>query len=243
MVDRPSATELSEELRMLVRSKPAGIETAIESVLEQRLAGLPIGDRLEAVETLAREFEPGVSGGDAALKLHSEEISRLVSLLLGRKASVTILSPAELSEKLAQSLNTVFDTLNQIVGVIQASLLGQKAEQETIRQIIGSQIGGDPGDNSLQNYLAQIKEAFLVGHKAFQISGKTVVSQLLKELDPDRIIASTEGRMKFGPFRKAEQFEVYRERYAILRRSFESGRLMEGFLKEFEKACQRLYKL
>ena len=52
------------------------------------------------------------------------------------------LSP-EWPDKLARSLNTLFDTLNQIIGVIHTTFLGQKGEMETIRLIIGSALKGE----------------------------------------------------------------------------------------------------
>jgi hypothetical protein len=168
--------------------------------------------------------------------------ARLVSLILGRKMTIADLSPGELSEKLAQAMNTVFDTLNDIVEMIQINLLGQKAEQETIRQIIGSHIGSGSVDNSLQNYLDQIREAFLVAHKAFRTAAIAVSQDLLSELDPEKIAAASEGRLKFGPLRKAELFDLYKEKFGICKGWLESGRVLEGFLREFEKASQKLYK-
>jgi hypothetical protein len=174
--------------------------------------------------------------------LHDPGFAQLVSLILGKKMAVTDLSPSELSEKLAHAMNTLFDTLNQIVEMIQVNLLGRKTEQETIRQIIGSQIGFGSADNSLQNYLDQIREAFLVAHKAFRIAALAVARDLLMELDPAKIAASSEGKLKFGPLRKAELFEIYKEKFETCNGWLESGRVMEGFLREFEKACQKIYK-
>jgi hypothetical protein len=174
--------------------------------------------------------------------LHDPGFARLVSLILGRKVAVTDLSPTELSEKLVQAMNTIFDTLNDIVEMIQINLLGQKAEQETIRQIIGSQMGSGPTDNSLQNYLDQIREAFLVAHKAFRTAAVAVTQDLLFEMDPEKIAAASEGKLKFGPLRKAELFDLYKEKFGICKGWLESGRVLEGFLREFEKACQKIYK-
>lgn len=174
--------------------------------------------------------------------LHDPGFARLVSLILGRKMAIADFSPTELSEKLAQAMNTIFDTLNDIVEMIQINLLGQKAEQETIRQIIGSQIGSVSADNSLQNYLDQIREAFLVAHKSFRIAAIAVVQDLLSEIDPEKIAAASEGKLKFGPLRKAELFDIYKEKFGICKGWLESGRVLEGFLREFEKACQKIYK-
>ena len=98
-----------------------------------------------------------------------------------------------------------------------------------------------PNRDSLQNYLDQIQEAFLVAHKAFQEAAQTKVGEILKELSPDHFEASEGGWLKFGPFRKAELFEIYKEKFQACKSWFESGRFMEELLREFEKTCQKLY--
>lgn len=207
-----------------------------------------ISDAVEiaASETVSRQTEPTERKEERPRPpedtLQDPGFAQLVSLILGKKMAVADLSPSELSEKLAHAMNTLFDTLNQIVEMIQVNLLGRKTEQETIRQIIGSQIGSGSADNSLQNYLDQIREAFLVAHKAFRIAAMAVARDLLMELDPEKIAASSEGKLKFGPLRKAELFENYKEKFEICRGWLESGRVMEEFLREFEKACQKIYK-
>lgn len=239
-----SIQELAEEIRAIDRSSIPDVQASVEQHLQQRLESLPLKERLLLLEKLVRHFEDlSPEANKAGPELQSEEFSRLVSLLLGRKISLSDLSSVELSQKLAESLNTVFDTLNQIVAVINATLLGQREEQETIRQIIGLHIGGEAGDNSLQNYLDQIRDAFLTAHKAFRQAAESLVREMLAELDPDKIRTSTEGHLKFGPLRKAELFDIYSEKFRTIKTLFESGHLMEEFLREFEKVCQKLYKM
>lgn len=198
-----------------------------------------LGDESQA-ERCEPEREGQTRPSEGALL--DPNFARLVSLMLGKKMAVNDLSPSELSEKLAAALNTVFDTLNQIVEMIQVNLLGKRTGLETIRQIIGSQIGSGTEDNSLQNYLDQIREAFLIAHKASKMASLAVFEELVAELDPEKIAASGEGRLKFGPLRKAEFFDMYRQKWAICQGWIQSGRVTQEFLKEFEKACQKVYK-
>lgn len=271
-IDHASLAVLAEGLKSIMETNPASVKNAVEGYLDGAMRHLSMSERLEALDNLMllfpsaepetkspepstdRENKPSFEekeesslpeprerrGSEEALD--NSDFTRLVSLMLGKKMAVADLSQAELSAQLAQSLNTVFDTLNQIVEMIQVNLLGRKTEQETIRQIIGSQIGSGTADNSLQNYLDQIREAFLVAHKAFRISAIEVVRELLAELDPEKIASASEGKLKFGPLRKAELFEMYKEKFGICKGWLESGRVMEGFLREFEKASQKLYK-
>lgn len=242
MSDAVSIEELAEGLRALSQSSPSDLQVSIEEYLGDKLSLVQQGERPALLERLARRFDTGPEV-KTGLPLPSEESSRLVSLLLGKQISISDLCSAELSEKLAESLNTVFNTLNQIIGVINTTLLGQRPEQETIRQIIGMHIGGGAGDKSLQNYLDQIRDAFLTAHKAFRQATESLVREMLTELDPDKIRASTERGLKFGPLRKAELFDSYSDKFRTIKEGFESGRLMEEFSREFEKVCQKLYKM
>ena len=239
----PMAGRLAREIKAVAKAGKAGLPEEIEKHLEQALQGLPPDERVRILEEVAAQFEtpPGKTSPFAGLR--SAESSRAISLLLGREIVRSDLSPEEISAKLAKSLNTIFDTLNQIIGTIHSTLLGQGAEEETIRQIIGSEIVGEAKDrSSLQGYLDQIQEAFLVAHRAFTGAAEIIVRQILSELDPERMMASSEGRLKFGPMRKAEFFDAYREKYQLCKNALDSGRMTEEFLREFEKACRRLYK-
>jgi hypothetical protein len=241
MSEAVSIEELAKGLSAIGQTGPPDLQASIEAYLGDKTQSIRQGERLILLEKLARRFETSPEAR-AGLELPSEELSRLVSLLLGKQISIVDLSSVELSEKLAHSLNTVFDTLNQIIGVINTTLLGQRAEQETIRQIIGLHIGGGAGENSLQNYLDQIRDAFLTAHGAFRQATETLVREILTELDPETINASTEKHLKFGALRKAELFHTYSDKFKAIKAWYESGRLVEEFSREFEKVCQKLYR-
>jgi hypothetical protein len=147
----------------------------------------------------------------------------------------------EFLEKLARALNTLFDTLNQMIGVIHTTFLGQKSEMETIRLIIGSSLKGGEQSDSLQNYLNQIREAFLISHRAFQQAAHKKILDFLNELDPERISQMGEGAFGFGPFHKGKLFEIYKEEFLKCKGWVESGHFLEEVLREFEKNCQKQY--
>ncbi len=229
-----SLEELANQIRTVYRSDRSEPEALIEKYLEERFKDLSPGERLDFLERLSRQFEK-----------RSEDFSRIASLLLGKKVSAVDLSSSEVLEKLSNSFNTIFNTVNQIVAGIHATLLGRKAELETIRQIIGSQLSGEEGVevDSLQRYLDQIQKAFLVAHQAFQLAAQAKVSQILNELEPGRIETERGGGLRFGPLRKAEFFEIYKERFLKCKGWFESGSFKEDLMREFEKTCQRLYNV
>ncbi len=147
------------------------------------------------------------------------------------------LDSKEVLNGLSQSLNTVFNSLNDLILVIQ-STLGRSSEVETIRSFIVSHLGEG---KQLEAYLNQIKEAFLVAHRAFEEATRVKFQQALEELDPNAIEASSEGGLKIGPLRRAEHFDIYKARFQRVSRWFNSERFSEELTREFEKICQRIY--
>ena len=232
--------KLAAEIRTAYQSNPQQSEMMIETFLKKKWQDCPSLERLNLLEKLSKQFEVS-----APSRVQQEsgagELTRLLSLLLGKRVSMLDLSSEENLEKLARSLNTVFDTLNQIIGVIHSTLWGKQAEMETIRLILGSNLEGKGQADSLQNYLDQIKDAFLVSHRAFRLAAHTKVGEVLKELDPDRMAAEGEGGLEFGPLRKAKLFEIYKEKFLKCKSWYESGRFLEDLLREFEKDCQKLF--
>jgi hypothetical protein len=222
---------------------PGGnLRAAIEERVERVLSDLPLQEKMLLLEEAARHFGAPKTGGDVPPAFSPGESARLVALLLGKDKLSPDLSPEDISQRLVNSLNTVFDSLNKTIRIINSTLLGQTGELETIRAIIGSEIGGASVEIPLQEYLDQIQEAFLVAHKAFRAASENVVGRILSEFDPEKMTALAEGKLKFGPMKKAELFDIFTEKFESCKRSLESGHLMEEFLREFEKTCQKLYK-
>lgn len=236
-----SVGTLAGEIQTIFRSDPTHAESLIESHLLKRLEELSPGERNQVLEELTRKFTGDAVGSPTAPAVEGREISSFCSLLLGRNISSNDLTSAEVAERLAQSLNTVFDSLNKTIAVIHSSLLGRKGELETIRHIIGSDLEGTGDFQSLQDYLDQIREAFLVAHRGFQQAARAEVDKILTALDPAPIADAEVGLFRFGALRKAEQFEIYKEKYEAVRGWVESGRFGEDLLRGFENICGKEY--
>ncbi len=244
MNNQISIEQLSNEIRKIYNSDRLHAETLIETYLEERLKEFSDSKKLTLLEKLTAEFNIAISSRYSGLNIDEDEevLTRLFSLLLGRMISQADLSSTELVQKLAESLNTIFDALNQVVGVINTTFLGEYTGDETIRQVIGFHLeGGDSHVRSLESYLGQIQKAFLVAHQAFKEAAQTAVGEILHELDPDQIKAAGSGGFKFGPFQKAEFFEIYEKKFYTCKKWFDSGRFMEKFLREFEKNAQKSF--
>jgi hypothetical protein len=181
------------------------------------------------------------AGDEKVVPASSVEMSRLVSLLLGKSINVNDVTSKEIYGKFFLALTTIFDAINEIISVINITLLGQSPELETIRKVIGSNIENGVEKVSLKEYLDRIKEAFLVAHKSFQASATTIISEILSELDPKSIASERISGLKFGPLRKAELYGLYEEKFIRCNNWFNSEKYIERLLREFEKNCQQSF--
>lgn len=241
MVSNVFLNNLAQGIRSLNRSHPPCLKESIESYLERELRDTTLTERLLLLEGLLDKF-PDNAPAPQGLNLAQGETARILSLLSGTRIDLSDHTPEEVSEKFAASLNTLFDSLNQIVAVIRANLLGEEPELETIRHVIGTQIEGGGGETSLKAHLDQIRQAFLISHRAFQESARSVVGEMLAALNPETLAGSSKSILNFGPMRKAELFEAYQIKYQECREWFDAGRFSEKLLREFEKTCQKTYK-
>ncbi len=237
---KPSTGQSADEIKQIYSADPSRAETLIERYLEQRLNKVSDLDKLMYLKTLADQFNrPGSHSFNNGI-MDEELLSRIFSLMLGRKITQVELSSPEFMQNLAESLNTIFETLNQLVSIINATLFGEDTQEQTIRHLIGSQLEGGGESESHEIYLGQIKKAFLIAQQAYKKAAISVVSRILRELDPAQI-SKTDGKgLKFGPFRKAEYYETFEGKFHQCQKWFKSGRFMKEFLRKFEKNCQKL---
>lgn len=225
-----------DDLRKIYASSPQNASDLIEEYLESTLGHLSMPERISALKALDCKLNP--SAGDETPK---EIIDRIVPLLLGRDVCREDLSSSELLERLAGSLNTIFDIMNQLIGVINQTLGGSGVGEETIRQVIGSDIECESSERPLEEHLGQIQKAFLKTHQSFKEAALVTVGKILGELDPRKISSEPGSSLKFGPLKKAESFDIYEERFSKFKKWFDSGRFMEDFLREFENTCRKSF--
>jgi hypothetical protein len=242
MIQRLSVEAAVEKIRTLYRSDPLEAEALVEGYLERETRNLSQEERLAFLDQVKEQFQPAASAGREP-PVESALISQLFSLILGKKVLKEDIASKELLERLARSLNTVFDTLNELIAIIQSTFMGGMTTHETIRHFIGSHLEDAGGALSLESYINQIKEAFLITHTAFKQAAQVQLRAVFDELNPRTIeeAAAGGGGLSFGPFRRAELFEAYQIKYGKARQWLDSGRNVEELLREFEKICQRIY--
>ncbi len=232
--------ELADEIERVYLSDKSRAEPLIEACLEKSLKDVPIDEKLNVIARLVDNFQHADQTGCGADAPDKEALSRIFSLLLGRRVDSEDLSSSDLIHRMAESLNTVFNILNQLVMVIDKTLFGKSAGEETIRQVIDLHLQNEKSAQSLEAYLGRINKAFLISQKAFKAATRDTVKRILDELDPDKIESSETKGMKFGPFKKAELYEVYDQKFRVCKNWFESDRFMVDLLREFEKNCRKL---
>ncbi|MGD9157590.1 MAG: hypothetical protein PVG39_04230 [Desulfobacteraceae bacterium] len=241
MTDQPDISALSGKIRQIYSSNPSLSGDHIEKFLKDSFRDFSYDQKIKCLEALIDEFSEDASCSDNDVNIDPEILTRIFSFLLGKKVSLADLQSTELLQRLADSLNTIFDMLNRLIGVINMTFLGQHGGIETIRQVIGFHLEGENQSNSLESYLGQINKAFLISQEAFKISAEKKVREILMELAPEKISESLDSGFTFGKSRKAKSFDQYAYRYETFKEWYDSGRFMEEFLREFENNCQRLF--
>lgn len=240
MAKESLAAQWADDIRALYNQNPRDGSRHIEAFLDAQLGAYPTAERNRAIGELIKKFETEriVDNG-----MDNPDMMRLFGLLLGRKVEQDDLSSGELLHRLAESLNTIFDALNQLISVINMSFSGTGGSgDQTIRQFIGFHLGGDDQTKSLQEYLGQINQAFLTTHEAFKKAAEVKMGRVLKSLDPAAVASERGSGLKIGPLRKAEDYDILKEKIERIQRWFDSGRFMEDFIREFEKHCQTFNK-
>jgi uncharacterized protein (DUF2267 family) len=231
------ANELAEQIRSLYAGHPEQAEERIEALLKKKLSTQGGEEGKAVLRQVIQHFR---KSPQTQASVDSQIMTRMFSLLLGRKVEPDDLSSAALLERLAESLNTIFNALNQLISVINISFSGgNQSGDQTIRQFIGFHLEGEDQTKSLEDYLGQINQAFLMTHEAFKSAAQNKVRQILHALDPSNIAAERSSGLKLGPMRKAEDFDILKAKIERIQKWFDSGRFMEDFLREFENNCQQ----
>jgi len=238
MFDEELIARISSELGDRFGSDGDISPETVEAYLIKQMAHWDYPQRIVALKNIIAGLGGANSCAPSPPESDDEVLTRICSLLLGRKVSMDDLSSSELLEKLAESLNTIFNTLNQLISVINMTFTGEGSQEQTIRQVIGFRLEGEGQGSSLETYLGQISNAFLTSQQSFKEAAYAKVKQVLSVLNPEQLAAETGKGLKFGPLKKAEMFDIYAQRYEKIHKWFSSGRFMEDFLREFEKNCQ-----
>ncbi len=233
--------KMASDLREIYASGPLSAEGAVEEFLDRQVVDLPADDRLLLVNKLCAEFGDVPEGMQGA-QLDEQASAKLLSLILGREITVSETSSEDIMKRAAESFETIFGSLNDLVRIMNINLLGDAQSDETIRAVIGSHLEGDDRLTSLEEYIERIKKTFLVIQKAFKNAALFVIKNILNEMDPVQISADTNTGLKIGPLRKADLFEIISEKHHMVSKWLETGRCTEELLREFEKNCQKFSK-
>lgn len=241
MISQIPVNELVHDIKAVYASDIPKSEILIEGYLTERLKDLSQEKRLSVLERISSEFKPAISQTANEPDIHSELLSKLYSLLLGKEASKADLSSEDTLARLCKSLNTIFDRLNELINVINTTFSGKAPELETIRHFIGAELGRASPSGCLESYLNRIKSAFLTVHDAFKQAVHIKLQEVLIEFDPEFIETNIDKGLKFGPLLKAECFEIYKQKFKKFKNYYERGRFMDELLREFERKSQKLY--
>jgi hypothetical protein len=240
MIDGARLNELAGQIRKIYLSDPRRAEDLIGDHLRSELSAYAEDEKLAVLDEFRKMFGNGEEvqspGGQ-----DMQTLSRLYSLILGEQVSPQGLTQADLIRRLADSLNTVFDSLNELLRVIHSTLGADAGSLQTIRFLIRSDLKGPESTDSLESHLGRIKEAFLTSNQAGKMAARNLVSKIAEALNPDLIVSEAGKGMGFGFLRKGEHFELYRDKFNQFMKWVESDRFIEEYSREFERQCQKLY--
>jgi len=235
-----SVSQLESEIKKIYIADPIDAQKRIQTHLNNRLESMPLIERIGLLEQVAVQFDPEVAKAMPPSPVQQDILADLCLLLLGEKASHMEMQSEKQLERLADAINTIFDSLNELIDVINTALKGTASQQETIRGLIGMRLSNERAAVSLGAHLGQIKQAFLLSREASTDAARSMVNDILAELDPERL-ESKRKPTRFSPFRKAELLDVFKEKHQRCRRWFESDRFEEKLLRKFEKIFAKHY--
>ena len=233
--------KIEDHIIRIFKEQRTNPDLLVTDYLENELAALDLSDKTKALDKLIELFGPQDHGNKKTDVLPEDDhvLARVIKLLLGREISQVDLSSEELLESLGESINTVFESLNQLISVINTTLVGKQDSDETIRQVIGYHLEGSQNTSTLEKYIGQIGKAFFASQEASKKAAHSKVMQILEELAPEKIEKEADVS-RLSPMRKSKYYEVYELKFKKFEKWFESGRFMESFLREFERNCQKI---
>lgn len=234
-----SAVELEHAVLHLYQDNPEGAESVIADFLKTRLDTLDPPEQTAVLDTLIQRFEASELKGESPCLTDSHILKKICEQFLGRDIALDSLEPDELLRKLADAINTVFDSLNQLISTINVTLAGNQGRDETIRQVIGYHLEDDGSGISLENHIGQIRNAFIACHEAFQTTTLKKLEQIIEELCPETIKRET-GAARINPARKARCFDTYEAKFNKFITWVETGKFMESYLRDVESNCRDL---
>lgn len=236
MTDQIAIDQLVNEIRDIYVPDSDQAEKRIEQFLKRRLKNLSEPQSLSVLKKLIAEFGSTCHNGTDSIIFDDRVMPRIYSLLLGKDVSQSSLSSTELLQRLTESLNTIFKTLNELTRIMNITLYEKCLGKPGIQTIIES------NPESLESYLGQIKTAFLTIQRAFEKAAEVKINQILRELDPDQISDAPGAWLKITPLKKAKSYEIYEDKYREIKNWFESDKFIEDFRRAFEHSCQNLLK-
>ncbi len=245
MTDTIKYEKLTDRIRAIYQDQKDNADFSIDNYLKNELVSFGIEERAFVIDELIKKFDsplPDVTCADekhTSIEIDDHVLIRMIKLLLGRDITKEDFNSEELLESLAESISTVFESLNKLISVINTTLMGHQGSDETIRQVIGYHLEGSSQTTTLESYIGQIGKAFFASQEAAQKAAHTKVMQILEELSPEKIEKET-GVSRLSPMRKSKYYEVYELKFKKFEKWFESGRFMESFLREFERNCQKI---
>lgn len=233
--------ELAGELQAVLSRAPGASEEerlrAVRDAFEQKCRGMDPSEKVRCLKELrdyfSREVEVPVRQAGA--------LAEIAEAMLGKGSEeLEGMSDEEILQGLKDSLDIIFETLNQIVSSLNVAVGADAgiSRDKTIRMLIHERLksGEDTGNLSIQAYLDHIKYAFGAVRDAFEEALDEKIKEIFQEIEPDTLARELGDKgLKLGPLYKASLFDFYEERFNHLRNFVHRGLFTREVMLAFER--------
>lgn len=226
--------KIADKIRGMHQSGQPDRAALIEEFLNNETSHLGADERIAFGESLLNYFAPNYS------EQKESSLNQLMALLFEPGPVKNLSSYNRSVVGFANSLNIVFDSLDELIDAIN-EMFSKESMSESIRTVVCSSISNEADEDILQEYLAQVKQALGVMDKAYRKASFAMIREFIDALAPNSIAEELGKGVKLGPFRKAEIFSLYEDRFQAVNKWLDSGMFYKALNKEFEKSCQEIY--
>ncbi len=223
-----------EAIIAIFRASPTEAGVKIEEYLQ---SVLPEDEKHAVLTNLLATFSVSEEVGGTETLAEND----LFAIFLGADKANTTLAPDIANQRLIASMQTIIQTLGELVDGLNVSMAVDSTTTKTIHEVLAASVESTTGDSELVDYLDQIKLAYASMYEGFKLTTSSQIKKLLVELSPQKLAEGTQSKLNVGPFKKAQLYDIYCEKHQNLSSYIDRSIFMETLLHKFESESQQVF--